>query len=121
MSPGLHSAGNDPVYIGGGPVQGSLCLPRTQATTRWEGIYTGSGDRRADGTAASNFPTAPEPAGIAFSPSAPTATVQVCKVAGTGVLVGTAFTFNVGGTVTTVKAGPSPGGASVRRFGRRGR
>ena len=37
--------------------------------------------------------------------------MQVCKVAGAGVAVGSTFTLNVGGTVTTVKAGPAPGGA----------
>ena len=36
--------------------------------------------------------------------------VQVCKVAGAGVAVGTSFTFNVGGTVVSVAAGPAPGG-----------
>ncbi len=38
-------------------------------------------------------------------------TVQVCKVAGAGVAVGTSFTFNVGGTPVTVAAGSAPGGA----------
>jgi hypothetical protein len=36
--------------------------------------------------------------------------LQVCKVAGAGVAVGTSFTFNVGGTPVTVQAGPAPGG-----------
>ncbi len=36
--------------------------------------------------------------------------VQVCKVAGAGVAVGTSFTFNVAGTPVTVSAGPAPGG-----------
>ncbi len=36
--------------------------------------------------------------------------VQVCKVAGAGVTVGTNFTFNVAGTPITVPAGPAPGG-----------
>ena len=37
--------------------------------------------------------------------------IQVCKVAGAGVAVGTNFTFNVGGTSVTVPAGPAPGGS----------
>ena len=37
--------------------------------------------------------------------------VQVCKVAGAGVAVGTSFTFNVAGTPVTVPAGPAPGGS----------
>ena len=36
--------------------------------------------------------------------------VQICKVAGAGVIVGTNFTFSVGGTPVTVAAGPAPGG-----------
>ena len=36
--------------------------------------------------------------------------VQVCKVAGAGITVGTNFTFNVAGTPETVAAGPAPGG-----------
>src|SRR5450759_2254593 len=39
-----------------------------------------------------------------------TGLVQVCKVAGLGVAVGTNFTFNVAGTPVTVPAGPAPGG-----------
>ena len=42
--------------------------------------------------------------------SAQTGTVQVCKVAGAGVAIGTDFTFNVAGTPVTVAAGPAPGG-----------
>ena len=37
--------------------------------------------------------------------------VQVCKVAGAGVAVGTNFTFSVAGTPLTVSAGPAPGGS----------
>ena len=37
--------------------------------------------------------------------------VQVCKVAGPGVGVGTEFTFNVAGTPVTVQAGAAPGGS----------
>jgi hypothetical protein len=40
-----------------------------------------------------------------------TGTLQICKVAGTGVTVGTNFTFSVGGTPVTVPAGPAPGGS----------
>ncbi len=40
---------------------------------------------------------------------APNGQVQVCKVAGTGVAVGTNFTFNVGGTPVVVPAGATPG------------
>ncbi len=36
--------------------------------------------------------------------------VQICKVAGSGVAVGTPFTFNVAGTPVTVPAGSAPGG-----------
>jgi len=38
-------------------------------------------------------------------------TLQVCKVAGSGVVVGTNFSFSVGGTPLTVPAGAAPGGS----------
>jgi hypothetical protein len=37
--------------------------------------------------------------------------LQICKVAGAGVAVGTTFTFSVAGTPLTVLAGPAPGGS----------
>ncbi len=37
--------------------------------------------------------------------------LQICKVAGAGVAVGTNLTFSVAGTPVTVTAGPAPGGA----------
>ena len=37
--------------------------------------------------------------------------LQICKVAGAGIAVGTNFTFTVAGTPVTVAAGPAPGGA----------
>ncbi len=37
--------------------------------------------------------------------------LQICKVAGAGVAVGTPFTFTVAGNPVTVLAGPAPGGA----------
>ena len=36
--------------------------------------------------------------------------LQICKVAGAGIVVGTNFTFTVAGTPVTVAAGPAPGG-----------
>jgi uncharacterized repeat protein (TIGR01451 family) len=42
---------------------------------------------------------------------ATTGFVQVCKVAGLGVAVGTNFTFTVAGTPVTVPAGAAPGGS----------
>src|SRR5664279_2868866 len=42
--------------------------------------------------------------------SQPVGTIQVCKVAGAGVVVGTNFSFNVAGTPITVPAGAGPGG-----------
>ncbi len=44
-------------------------------------------------------------------PTPTTGFVQVCKVAGAGVPVGTNFTFNVAGTPVTVAAGAAPGGS----------
>ena len=38
-------------------------------------------------------------------------TLQVCKVAGSGVAQGTTFSFNIAGTPVTVPAGPAPGGS----------
>jgi hypothetical protein len=46
----------------------------------------------------------------AAAPAPPNGFVQVCKVAGAGITVGTNFTFNVAGTPVTVAAGPAPGG-----------
>jgi hypothetical protein len=37
--------------------------------------------------------------------------LQICKIAGAGVAVGTPFTFSVAGTPVTVLAGPAPGGS----------
>ncbi len=37
--------------------------------------------------------------------------LQICKVAGAGIAVGTNFTFNVAGTPVIVAAGPAPGGS----------
>ena len=37
-------------------------------------------------------------------------TLQVCKVAGSGVVEGTNFSFSIAGTPVTVPAGPAPGG-----------
>ena len=37
--------------------------------------------------------------------------LQICKVAGAGITVGTNFTFNVAGTTVIVTAGPAPGGS----------
>jgi copper chaperone CopZ len=46
-------------------------------------------------------------------PSVPPTTgfLQICKVAGAGITVGTNFTFSVGGTPVIVTAGPAPGGS----------
>src|SRR5665213_2229859 len=38
-------------------------------------------------------------------------TLQVCKVAGSGVVEGTNFAFSVAGTPLTIHAGPAPGGS----------
>ena len=46
----------------------------------------------------------------AATPLPNTGYVQVCKVAGSGVTVGTNFTFDVAGNPVTVAAGPAPGG-----------
>jgi Ice-binding-like len=45
-------------------------------------------------------------------PGGPSTTgfLQICKVAGAGIAVGTNFTFTVAGTPVTVAAGPAPGG-----------
>ena len=40
-----------------------------------------------------------------------TGSLQICKVAGTGVVEGTNFTFDVAGTRVIVPAGPAPGGS----------
>jgi hypothetical protein len=42
---------------------------------------------------------------------ATTGFLQICKVAGAGIAVGTNFAFNVAGTPVTVAAGPAPGGS----------
>jgi hypothetical protein len=42
-----------------------------------------------------------------------TGILKICKVAGTGVEVGTPFTFTVDGTTVTVPAGAAPGGTCV--------
>ena len=40
--------------------------------------------------------------------------VQLCKVAGAGITVGTNFTFDVAGTPLTLAAGPAPGGTCAQ-------
>ncbi len=47
----------------------------------------------------------------AVIPVPPTGFLQICKVAGAGVVVGTNFAFSVAGTPLTVSAGPAPGGS----------
>jgi hypothetical protein len=42
-----------------------------------------------------------------------TGTLKICEAAGSGVAVGTSFTFDVGGKTVTVPAGPAPGGYCV--------
>jgi hypothetical protein len=43
-----------------------------------------------------------------------TGILKICKIAGTGITVGTPFTFNAGGSNTlTVPAGPAPGGTCM--------
>ena len=44
-------------------------------------------------------------------PTPTTGFLQVCKIAGAGVAVGTNFTFNVAGTPVVVQAGTAPGGS----------
>jgi hypothetical protein len=46
-------------------------------------------------------------------PPPTTGFLQICKIAGSGVITGTNFTFNVAGTPVTVAAGPSPGSCSL--------
>ena len=50
---------------------------------------------------------------VTFTDSAAPTTgfLQICKVAGTGVVEGTNFTFDVAGTPVTVPAGPAPAGS----------
>ena len=47
---------------------------------------------------------------VTFTNKAQLAPVKVCKVAGTGVAVGSEFTFAVGTVAVSVPAGPAPGG-----------
>jgi hypothetical protein len=53
----------------------------------------------------SNVVSVPACSGVATS-----GFLQVCKVAGAGIAVGTNFTFTFAGTTITVPAGPAPGG-----------
>ncbi|HXO68307.1 MAG TPA: Ig-like domain repeat protein [Bradyrhizobium sp.] len=39
--------------------------------------------------------------------------LKICKVAGTGITVGTSFTFTAGSSTVTVPAGPAPGGTCM--------
>jgi hypothetical protein len=39
--------------------------------------------------------------------------LKICKVAGTGITVGTSFTFSAGSSTVTVPAGPAPGGTCM--------
>jgi hypothetical protein len=52
----------------------------------------------------------------ARSPVPPTGFLQICKVAGAGVVPGTNFVFMVAGTPVTVPAGAAPGGACSAAF-----
>jgi hypothetical protein len=49
-------------------------------------------------------------------PAPPTGFLQICKVAGAGVVTGTNFVFMVAGTPVTVPAGLAPGGACSAAF-----
>jgi hypothetical protein len=42
-----------------------------------------------------------------------TGILKICKVAGTGITVGTSFTFTAGSSTVTVPAGPAPGGTCM--------
>ena len=46
----------------------------------------------------------------AGTPLPPTGFLQICKVAGAGIVTGTNFIFSVAGTPVTVPAGPPPNG-----------
>ena len=45
-----------------------------------------------------------------FTNTAILGSLQICKVAGAGVSIGSNFTFNVGGTLVSIPAGPAPNG-----------
>lgn len=47
---------------------------------------------------------------VTFTNKGPTGTLVLCKVGGTGVTVGSNFTFSVGGKTVTVAAGAAPNG-----------
>jgi hypothetical protein len=62
---------------------------------------------------AAGAPTVPEVpigGGVIIRPEG---RLKICKVAGPGIAIGTPFTFNAGGVVVTVPAGPAPGGTCV--------
>jgi len=122
-----------PVTVPAGPAPGGAC---SAAFVEPAGLATIT-ETLLSGTVLAAVTTLPSGLLVSSNPAAGTATVtvpnggqtivtfvdaippippttgflQICKVAGAGIAVGTNFTFSVAGSPVTVTAGPTPGGS----------
>ena len=123
------AVGNQPVTVAAGAAPDGTCSsPMTAATGSVTVSETGSAGTitsaitgtpavtnvNLPGRSATTQITADQQSRITFTNVAATAsnsgTLNICKVAGTGVAAGTNFTFNVAGLSATVAAGAAPAG-----------
>jgi hypothetical protein len=129
VTPGTNfsfSVAATPVIVAAGPAPNGTCAPPTQvaagsvlvtetmpAATFVTDIHATPGGALVTSNLAAGTATVTAngivPTVVTFTDAA-NGLVQVCKVAGAGIAVGTNFNFNVGGTIVTVPAGPGPGG-----------
>lgn len=95
----------DTVTVTKGSVPASSAVTlSTPGTYYWTASYSGDAD---------NAPSASACGSEVETVSSAAATLKVCKVAGSGVKVGTSVGFTVGSRHITVPAGPAPGGYCV--------
>lgn len=131
-TPYTFNAGGTPVIVPAGPAPGGSCsspmivpagpvivtemVPGGTALTSVSTLPPGSliSSNLATGGAVVTVPAGGQTIATFLNTIMPvistTGLLQICKVAGSGVDVGTNFTFNAAGTQVVVPAGPSPGG-----------
>ena len=114
-----------PVIVAAGPAPNGTCAPPVPVLANTAVItetlpastfVTAIGASPAAALVSADLPggtatitTAAAQTTVTFTDAA-NGSVQICKIAGGGIVPGTTFNFNVAGTPLTVPAGPAPGG-----------